>query len=109
MSYSTSHRCVIWLRRLAAGVFSVLVIAAFSSLSIAAELQAGASSAELAKVEQILRQAGATPSELAKFEKEMQYASSADIAEVAEYLRRQSPAELAEFLKQLQPSPDDQY
>jgi enterochelin esterase-like enzyme len=89
------------LKRIRIGLGSLVVVlcswALGSALSIAAEPHedASASSVELTNIEAILRLAGASPTTLARLKEELGHASAAELAEYADYVRRQSPAGLA--------------
>jgi len=94
---SCAFRRVFGLTRFAPGV---LASAYVCSISWAAEpQQTGASSAELATIEQILQQAGVSPVELTNFEKEVQQASPKELGQMAEYLRQQSPAGIKKYVE----------
>jgi gluconolactonase len=95
---------------------AALVISATAVLfgvSAAAEPPAvRGASPDLARIEEILRQAGASDSELAKFEEDLRQASSADLAEFADNLQKQSPVERTAFVEDIRfnaqylPGPD---
>jgi gluconolactonase len=101
MNNNPSRRSIPWLRRLAAPL-AFAAIASSSSVSSAAEPQAGGgTAAEFTRIEEILRQAGASSSEVARFEEGLRQASPADLGQFADYLQQQSPTARNEFVEDL--------
>jgi gluconolactonase len=85
------------IRGFARGVLSSVIVC---SLSLADEPLQGSSPA-LSTIEQILKQGGATSIELAALEEDLRHASPADIASYEQNLRRQTPAELSKTVKSM--------
>jgi gluconolactonase len=97
MSYEPSSRTVTSLRRLAVAIVVAATATSFN-VSLADEPRGGGdSSAELMRIEEILRQAGASNSELARLEDDLRRGSPADLAQFADHLQ-QSPAVRTEFV-----------
>ncbi len=108
MNDDRSQQCHGWSRTLAA--IGLIMFAGVLAHGFGVDAEPPrASSLELTRCEDILRQAGATPAKLAGFEKEMKEASPAQIAQLEGYLLQQSPVQRALFVHQLPASPDDQY
>src|ERR1700721_2131702 len=99
MSYGKSHRHMAGWGGFVIGLLvSLAIVASYGFRMVDKSEHADASTADLMKCEEWLRQGGATPADLAKFEEDMRQVSPADIARFGEFLRQQTPAELTRFV-----------